>query len=604
MRNIIFNNICIKNFLSVGETPIELNFTSGVNLITGENKDKGGRNGVGKSTIIESLYWCLFGNTIRDIKKDKVIHHQSKKGCEVILNFTVNDGSVYTPYTLKRSLDPSKVSIIKHLNQEDVDETHSTMPETNDYIKELIGANEEVFQNAVIMTANNTLPFMAQKKVDKRKFVEGILNLGIFSQMLLQARSDYNDIKKENDIIGSKFIDQQRNLKLYKSQADKNEENKNNKILALKDKIETNNQKIKNVSNQDSVNGRINDLDKEIESKESDLEALEEGLKKVKKSISDTNSELLQINYEFKTLEKQKEKLKTDSSCPTCKRKYDENANLEDCLKEIEDKLTPLQDKKEPLRKSLEDLNKKESKVESAITTTRQKIKILNKDKGDLALAIQELSQLEKRNNEILEEISILRNEKDGVLELIDNVEIEILESEKQIQAIQKKLTILDTAKYVVSEEGVKTYIIKKMLNLLNSRLNHYLQILEAPCKCEFNEVFEESIYNDLGKECSYFNFSGGERLRINLAVLFMFQDVLRTQTGTSFSLSMYDELFDSAIDEKGIERVLEILRNRVLEYNESIYIVSHNTHIYKNSNIDNCLFLEKYKGVTGVKKL
>jgi len=598
MRKIQFNSVKIQNFLSVGENPIELNFTSGINLITGENKDKGGRNGVGKSTIIESLYWCLFGNTIRDIKKDKVIHHQSKKGCEVILNFIVNNGSIHTPYTLKRSLDPSKVSIIKHLNKGDVDETHSTMPETNEFIKELIGANEEVFQNAVIMTANNTLPFMAQKKVDKRKFVEGILNLGIFGQMLLQARSDYNDVKKENDIIATKFIDQQRNLKLYKSQADKNEEAKNNKILALKDKIEVNNQKIKNVSNQDSVKKKIDDLDTELESKESDLVALEEGLKKVKKSISDINTELLQTNYELGNLERQKQKLKTDSSCPTCKRKYDENANLEDCLKEIEDKLIPLQDKKEPLRKSLEDLNKKESKVESAITTTRQKIKILNKDKGDLALAVQELSQLEKRNNEILEEISILRNEKDGILELIDNIEVEILESEKQIQAIQKKLTILDTAKYVVSEEGVKTYIIKKMLNLLNSRLNHYLHILEAPCKCEFNEVFEESIHNDQGKECSYFNFSGGERKRIDLAILFMFQDVLRTQTGTSFSLSMYDELLDSAVDEKGAEKILEILKNRVEDYGESIYIVSHNKSVIKNG-LDNIIQLEKINGKT-----
>jgi DNA repair exonuclease SbcCD ATPase subunit len=598
VRKIIFNKVKIQNFLSVGENPLEISFLRGVNLITGENRDKGGRNGVGKSTVIESLYWCLFGSTIRDIKKDKVIHHQSKKGCEVLLNFIVYDGSVHTPYTLKRSLDPSKVSIIQHLAKGDVDMTHSTMPETNEYIKELVGANEEVFQNAVIMTANNTLPFMAQKKVDKRKFVEGILNLGIFGQMLLQARSDYNEVKKENDIIGAKFIEQQKNLKLYKIQADKNEENKNNKILALKAKIEANDQRIKNVSNQDSVKDKINDLDKEIDNKESDLKALDDGLKKIKNLISETNAELLQTNYELVNLTKQKEKLKTDSVCPTCKRKYDENTNIEECLKEIEDKITPLEGKKEPLRKTLDDLNKKESKVDSAISTTKQKIRNFNKDKNDLLLALQELNQLENRNKEILEEISSLRNEKDGVLELIDNIEKEILESEKQIQAIQKKLTILDSAKYVVSEEGVKTYIIKKMLNLLNSRLNHYLQILEAPCKCEFNEIFEESIYNDQGKECSYFNFSGGERKRIDLAILFMFQDVLRTQTGTSFSLSMYDELLDSAVDEKGAEKILEILKTRVEDYDECVYIVSHNKSVIKNG-LDNVIQLEKINGKT-----
>lgn len=274
MKKVSFNSVKIKNFLSVGEDPLEISFQKGVNLITGENRDKDSRNGVGKSTVIESLYWCLFGNTMRDIKKDKIIHHQTKKGCEVILTFDIFNGSESVPYTVIRNLEPNRVSIFSQVDEKEVDMTHSTMPETNEYIKELIGANEEVFQNAVIMTANNTLPFMAQKKIDKRKFVEGILNLGIFGQMLLQARSDYNDIKKENDIIGSKFIDQQRNLKLYKDQADKNEQSKNNKILVLKDKIETNIQKIKSVSNQDSVTGRINDLDKEIESKESDLEEI------------------------------------------------------------------------------------------------------------------------------------------------------------------------------------------------------------------------------------------------------------------------------------------------------------------------------------------
>jgi ABC-type Mn2+/Zn2+ transport system ATPase subunit len=138
------------------------------------------------------------------------------------------------------------------------------------------------------------------------------------------------------------------------------------------------------------------------------------------------------------------------------------------------------------------------------------------------------------------------------------------------------------------------------MLSLLNCRLNFYLQALEAPCKCEFNEMFEETIYNEIGAECSYFNFSGGERKRIDLAILFMFQDLLRMQTGTSFSLSIYDELFDSAIDEKGIDKVLSILRDRVETYQENIYIVSHNKSAIK-ANIDRIILLEKNNGKTSL---
>ena len=109
MKKIVFKTIKIKNFLSIGKDEVTLDFSSGINLITGENQDKGGRNGVGKSSLIESIYWCLFGNTIRDIKKDKVLHNQSKKGCEVVLEFELN-GNIYK---ITRSLDPSKVVLEK-----------------------------------------------------------------------------------------------------------------------------------------------------------------------------------------------------------------------------------------------------------------------------------------------------------------------------------------------------------------------------------------------------------------------------------------------------------------------------------------------------------
>lgn len=603
MKTINFKQIAIKNFLSVGEKGINLNFSSGINLITGENRDKGGRNGVGKSTLVESLYWCLFGSTMRDIKKDKIIHNQVKKGCEVILNFNVNNGIKETHYTITRSIEPSsvKLEVYNEFGIEDI--SLSSMPKTDEYIKDLIGANEEVFQNAVIMTANNTTPFMAQKKIDKRKFVEGILNLGIFGEMLLKVRGDYNDAKKENDLISSKFIDQQKNLDLYKRQVDKNTENRNNKILALKDKISSNIDKIQRVSNNSSVTTRIINLQTDIASKEKDLQDLEEGLTKVKDKKSGENGILLQINYEIGQLEKQKNDLKSGAACPTCKRKYDETLDLEKCIKELDNRIKPLEDKKNPIKDILDKLIAKEAQINRVTTTTKQSLKVLNKEKSDLELASQEVSQLTQRNLEIEDEIESLRNEKDSVLELIDNIQIEIINTEKIIQDLQKKLNILENAKFIVSEEGVKTYIIKKMLGVLNTRLNYYLNILEAPCKCEFNEMFEEVIHNDQGKECSYFNFSGGERKRIDLAVLFMFQDLLRTQTGSSFSLSMYDELFDSAIDERGANKIMEILNTRVTDYNESVYIISHNkTHI-SGAGVNNIITLEKHNGKTQIKE-
>jgi ABC-type dipeptide/oligopeptide/nickel transport system ATPase subunit len=190
--------------------------------------------------------------------------------------------------------------------------------------------------------------------------------------------------------------------------------------------------------------------------------------------------------------------------------------------------------------------------------------------------------------------------DKDDLEDTIEKIKLEIGDSENLLSVFQKKLNILESAKFVVSEEGVKSFIIKKMLDLLNQKLNYYLNLLEAPCVCSFDETFEETLINEHKKECSYFNFSGGERARINLAVLFTFQDILKTQTGIGYSLSVYDELLDSALDEKGVRKVLDILRERTEKHNDSVYIISHNSTIAKNE-IEQVVMLEKINGQTKI---
>ena len=123
---------------------------------------------------------------------------------------------------------------------------------------------------------------------------------------------------------------------------------------------------------------------------------------------------------------------------------------------------------------------------------------------------------------------------------------------------------------------------------------------MEAPCVCSFDEMFEETLINEHNKECSYFNFSGGERKRIDLAVLFTFQDILKTQSGINYSLSIYDELLDSALDEKGVKKVLDILKEKTEKFDDSVYIISHNSNIIKD-DIHQVVVLEKNNGKTRI---
>jgi len=594
VKKVIFKKISIKNFLSIGDKSIELDFDSGISLITGINSDKGGRNGVGKSSLVESVYWCLFGSTIRDIKKDKVIHNQTDKNCVVVMEFIIEINNKSKKYKLTRSLEPTKIVLLEDGN----DITLSTMPKTDELIKELIGANEEVFQNAVIMTANNTLPFMAQKKIDKRKFVEGILNLGIFGQMLLKTRADYNEYKKENDILGSVFSTQNKNLSLYQNQIEKNKEIKTQKIESLKNKILDNTKKIDLYIDNSSIEIKIQEKRDFIISKENSTLKLEDGLLKIENELQKLFKDQLESDFEIKNIkERISEAKKKEGTCPTCKKKY-ENDDICIDINDLSEKLSTNLDKNEKINKKISTFADKKRTLKTAISSNKFEVENLNKEIQQLLVDSKEIYHLKDKNEELLKDIEEIENSKDNVDDLIENVKKEIKESEDKIQKLQKQLLILETAKFVVSEEGVKSYIVKKMLSVLNSQLNFYLKTLNAPCTCEFNELFEETIYNSNGKECSYFNFSGGERKRIDIAILFMFQDILKLQTGVSFNISMYDELFDSALDESGVFNVMDILKDRVEKTQETIYIISHNKTA-SSMTFTNTILLEKKNGTT-----
>ena len=183
MKRINFKLLEIENFLSIGDTTVSINFKTGLNIITGVNHDKeDSKNGVGKSTIADSIYFCLFGTTIRELKKEDIINNINKKKCRVKLEFDILENNVTNVYSIERGISPNKLHVIVN----GVDTTKSTAIKSTEDICNIIGATPDVFKNAVIMTVNGTIPFMAQKKVEKRKFCEGLFNLGVFQDLLLE----------------------------------------------------------------------------------------------------------------------------------------------------------------------------------------------------------------------------------------------------------------------------------------------------------------------------------------------------------------------------------------------------------------------------------
>lgn len=598
MKKVDFKNIQIQNFLSIGDTPLFLSFTPGINIITGVNLDKEeSKNGVGKSTIADALFFALFGTTIRELKKEHIVNNINEKNCNVTLTFDVIDSGNKKAYVLTRSINPTKCTLI----QDEKDITQSSIVKTTEFIYNLISADPDIFQNTTIMTVNNTLPFMAQKKIDKRKFIEGVFRLGVFSDMLLDARKHYNDIKKDLDIENSKFEEVNKNHTIYLEQKNKQEENRKKRVEELKERKQQNLQKI------EKLKSELQEI------LQSELDTLNENIKLLKKkeiSCGEAIQTLIKKSTKHETeIEHNKKRIETinklSDECFVCKRPIKTDDDKKYVIAELN---------------TLNDINLKNNKIVSTCKTKIDEVMELKKtcqntidklqDKLNKLSIIQtanlgineKIQQLIDHNKLIATDIANIRNEKGEFNDLVDNTSTRLTELQKTMDDIQKKLKIIETVKFIVSEEGVKSFIIKKMLKLLNSKLQFYLTKLDANCTCTFNEYFEESIKNDAGQECCYFNFSGGERKRIDLAILFTFQDIRRLQSNVMNNISIYDELLDSALDDIGTRKVIEILQERVEKYNEAIYIITHKRENVKYAN--NIVYLEKKRGFTYLRSM
>lgn len=602
MRKILFNKIRIENFLSVGNEPVELQYNDGINIITGANLDKeDSTNGIGKSTIVEALYFALFGTTLRDIKVKEISNYSSSGRCLVTLWFTVDDGDAVDEYIIERSANPSKVHLTKNgeaTAENSGDITKSTIAKTNQFIQQLIRANQEVFYNSVIMSANNAIPFMAQRKLDKRKFLEGILGLGVFGDMSTLCRQSYNDCKQDHSIYYTK--QQENQLILNKTSDDfaQYKSRKKIKIANLKERIDSTKQQI------DDIKSQIKTLEKEIESlKQIDsVSDIDKKLSKLSKQIDDIKKSKHVNIYKREELDKKIAQYEAlPDVCSECNRpttqkvKTDFKKIIKKLIKEkeqleidfdtnydyssLEESRADLKNDRDQIIQHRNDLTHKKSTRNSLLKSAKTK-----------AIDIQNL----------VNDIKHLNDDDDTFIKTINEYKEKISIIKLDVNKLEHRLKILNTVKFVVSEEGIRSFVVKKILKVMNGRIDHYLKKLDANCTLTFNEYFNETLINEKGRECSYHNFSSGEQKRIDLAVLFTFQDLRRLQSNVILNIAIYDELLDSSLDNKGRENVMKILNERSFKYNERIYIVTHRPDAVEHVSGD-VIFVEKENGVTRI---
>lgn len=589
MKKVIFKTLKSKNFLSIGKEPVVINFQKGLNIITGINKDLMDRqNGTGKSSIVDSFYFALFGETTRELKKEFVTNNITNETTEVSLSFSIDENE----YEIIRTIKPSKFYLYENGN----DISRDSMSNTTEYVLSLLNLTPEIFSNCISLSINSTIPFMAQKKIDKRKFIEGIFNLDLFTKMNNLLKEDYKEVKREIELIGAKHIELSNSIKVIDEQNERIKKERETRKSVLEENIKAYETHLKKL--QEKIQSYAVSDNKDTESK---IKKLEERIKDTEKVVKGKLEIFYNVKKEREMLREDLSKIGTDEDeCPICLRPVtvDDKSHIETRKKIIENRIEESLKEGEKIDGEMEKENKQKELFQKGINLLKDGINKNNlqiqQKKNDEDKIIYSKTQLEKEQNSLKELNNLAKEEEKST----DDLKKKLQSYTEELDIKKKHFKVLDNTKFVFSEEGVKSFVVKKILNLFNSKIAFYLKELNSNAIITFDQYFEEDIKNERGKPTMYFNYSGAERKAIDLAVMFAFIDMLKMQTNVYYNIQFYDELLDTSLDSAGVENVVRLLKEFVQTHSYGIYVISHRKECSKLANGE-VVFLEKKNGIT-----
>lgn len=547
---ITFKKIRFCNFLSTGNNFTEIDFNeSKTTLIIGSN-------GSGKSTLLDALCFGLFNKAFRKITKSQLINSANEKGTLVEVEFETNNNN----WKVRRGIKPSIFEIYK--DGEVLDQLASVNDQQDWLEKNILKLNYKSFTQIVILGSASFIPFMQLTASNRREIVEDLLDIKIFSSM--------NVILKEKLKV---TIDKVKDLNAKHSILEEKYSMQNNFLLEIEK------------SGRETMDGKqdyIDKLYKEIDvliNKNSDLlEYIEGQLQPELESLSSSKKTLKKLSIIKAKLEQRIQTIDTEYNffkenvvCPTCTQSIENQFRL--------DKVADIEKKSKELNggyKELEDTINVEQEKEKKFLTYSTEITKLNNEISNNHVTISGINR----------QIKNLRNEIQDITDRLakKNIERDLLEDiSKKIKTVEN-----DRAKYnelysyyeftqgLLKDGGVKKKIIKKYLPLMNQQINKYLQMMDLFINFNLDEEFNESIKTPIHEDFSYSSFSEGEKMRINLALLFTWREIAKMKNSVSTNLLILDEVFDSSLDGNGIDYFTKIIRYVLTDAN--ILVISHKT--------------------------
>jgi len=561
---IVFRKISYRNFLSTGNTPSEISFdTHNTTLIIGDN-------GSGKSTVLDALTFGLFGKPFRNIKKDQLVNTVNERDCKVEVHFDIGKRH----YHIIRCIKPNRFEIYvngKMLNQD---------ASIRDYQKHLensiLKLNYRSFTQVVILGSSSFIPFMQLTPAHRREVVEEILDIKIFSMMNVILKHKMKDMKeKETDIVHQLNLTETK-ITMAEEHINQTKEKSKMSKTALEKKIEKNKKDIEELNTQalslmtEVVDWRDNVLPKE---------------QSFKKEQSDFIGVRVKLNDNSNRMEKEINFFKENDDCPTCEQPIDDEFK-ERAIEKRADKMITNACALTRMDEQIGEMDAREGLYSKISNDVRDK-EVESAKKTTSANSILSFNeQLTDQINDLLSIDADLVEEKTKLKLYRDEL--------KTIEKHKNKLTednnYLTLAKQLLNDSGIKTKVVKRYLPVMNKLINSYLSALEFQVKFELDEQFNETIRSRYRDVFGYANFSEGEKMRIDLALLFTWRQIAKMKNSTNTNLLILDEIFDSSLDYNGTDEFLKIL-NTLSQ--ENVFIISHKSDLSVDK-FDNLIRFEK----------
>ena len=558
-----FKTITWKNFLSTGNHPTSVSLDSdNTSLIIGTN-------GAGKSTILDALTFSLYGKSFRKINKGQLINTTNEKNCLVEIEFTVNS----TEWRVERGIKPNIFKIYR--DGEELNQNSSAIDQQKWLEQNVLKMNYKSFTQIVILGSSSFVPFMQLPTNSRREVVEDLLDIKIFSSM--------------NEIVKGR-------LRLVKDEIKTLELKKDN----LKDKVEMQKnfiQQIEDKSQEDiavkekNINHLLteeNDLMNKNEEINNDVVVLQTKMTSLEGSASklrEYGNIKGKLSQKISGIVKEHKFFTENRVCPTCSQDIEETFRV--------NRISDSQSKAEELQKGYKELM-------DAIKNEEERESQFQQISGDLSKLLNGITQNNTHINGCQKQIKRLEHEIQTITSQIANrnTEHEKLEEFRNnlqdtfetISEKKEKITYLDFTYNLLKDGGVKTQIIKKYLPIINQQANKYLQMMDFYINFKLDEEFTETIESPIHEDFTYQSFSEGEKMRIDLALLFTWREIARMKNSVNTNLLIMDEVFDSSLDGFGTEEFLKIIRFVIKDAN--IFVISHKEGL--EDKFDNVIKFEK----------